>query len=202
MRRLKLPVTIRIARPDEVPNNPIILKKIEDGKGANIEEGYVFHYNESHDLPFKFFAEINIDNDNLWSLFKTLLLQLPQEICLVFNHKDEEPIYSGYADKYEVINKLEQYEIELTQDGLLEFGALYNNKSFMEEIFIQSTKYLQYWGMDEERFKRTMTDFNLYEVPTLKFIDEFPIATEPLHFHNTQVKDTSVVLKQLAFIAR
>jgi hypothetical protein len=199
MKRLQLPVTIRIARHDEVPNDPTILRKIADGEDANIVEGYVFHYNESHDLPFKFFAEINIDNQNLWTLFKTLLLQLPQEICIVFHHKDEEPIYSGYADKYEVLNQLEQYKV--TQDGLLEIGALYNDETFMEEIFIQSTKYLQYWGVDEERFKKTMTDFSLYEVPALKFIDEFPIATEPLHLHNLEAKHTNVVLQQLALIA-
>ena len=49
-----------------------------------------------------FLAEVNVDNDRLCSLFKVLLLQLPDAICLVYNYKDEEPAYSSYADKYEI----------------------------------------------------------------------------------------------------
>ena len=105
MKPLQLPPTIRTARPDEVPGESAILDRILKRETANIIEGYVFHYNETHDLPFKFFAEINVDNRTLWDLFQTLLLQLPEEVCLVYNHKDDEPAYSGYAEKYEVLNK-------------------------------------------------------------------------------------------------
>src|SRR5690349_19722293 len=103
---LRLPPTIRTARPDEVPNQPNILQKIAERKTAKIIEGYTFRLNETHDLPFRFFAEINIHNENLWSLFQTLLLQLPEEVCLVYHHKDDEPGFTPYADKYEILNQL------------------------------------------------------------------------------------------------
>lgn len=200
MKTLQLPPTIRTARPDEVPKRGDVLDKIAEGDAANIVEGYVFSYNETHDLPFKFFAEINVDNDRLWSLFKVLLLQLPDEICLVYNDKDEEPAYSGYADKYELLNQLEKFQLEITQDGFLEIGALYNDEHFMEEVFIRGSKYVQYWGTDEERFRRTMTEFELYEVQELKFIDQYPLVTEALRLHHSDVSETWEVIKQLATI--
>lgn len=200
MKTLQLPPTIRTARPDEVPKQAEILEGIAKSKTAKIVEGYVFQYNETHDLPFKFFAEINIDNQNLWSLFKHLLLQFPEEICIVYNFKDEEPVYSGYADKYGVLNQLEVYKVELTQDGFLEVGVLFNDDSFMEEVFIRSPKYLQYWGVDEERFRQTMAEFELYEQTTMNFIDEYPLVTEALRLHHSEAKETSEVLEQLGLI--
>lgn len=201
MKTLQLPPTIRTARPDEVPKQEDILNRIAASKSASIVEGYVFHYNETHELPFRFFAEINVDNQRLWHLFKTLLLQLPDEICVVYNYKDEESAYTGYAYKYEVLNKLELYQLEITQDGFLEVGALCKDDTMMEEIFICSPKYLQYWGVDEQRFRETMTEFQLYEMPELNFIDQYPLVTEALRLHYSEAKETSEVLEQLGAIA-
>jgi hypothetical protein len=200
MKTLQLPPTIRTARPDEVPKQGDVLDRIAESETANIVEGYVFHYNKTHELPFTFFAEINVNNQRLWHLFKALLLQLPDEICLVYNFKDEEPAYSGYADKYEVLNKLELYQLEITQDGFLEVGALYNDETMMEEVFIRSPKYLQYWGVDEQRFRQTMAEFELEEVPELKFIDQYPLVTEALRLHYSEAKETNEVLEQLEAI--
>lgn len=197
MKTLQLPPTIRTARPDEVPKQGDVLDRIAESRSARIVEGYVFHYNETHDLPFTFFAEINVDNDRLWSLFKTLLLQLPDEVCMVYNFKDEEPAYSGYLDKYEVLNALEPFQLEITQDGFLEIGALYNEETFMEEVFIRSPKYLQYWGVEEKRFRETMAAFELYEVHGLNFIDQYPLVTEALRLHYSNVAETGDVLERL-----
>lgn len=201
MKTLLLPPTIRTARPDEVPKQGDILDRIAESHTANIVEGYVFQYNETHELPFAFFAEINVDNDKLWPLFKTLLLQLPDEICLVYNFKDEDPVYSGYADKYEVLNRLEMFQLEITQDGFLEVGTLYNDETFMEEVFIRSPKYLQYWGTDENRFRQTMAEFELHEVNDMNFIDQYPLVTEALRLHHSGVTETGEVLEQLGAIA-
>ena len=67
----------------------------------------------------------------------------------------------------------------------------------MEEVFIQSSKYLQYWGMEEDRFSKTMAEYELYEVPTINFIDEYPLVTEALRLHIAQAKDTNEVLDEL-----
>lgn len=198
---LQLPPTIRTAGLHEVPKQEDILDRIAESKKANIVEGFIFRNNDTHQLPFTFFAEINVDNQRLWHLFKTLLLQLPDEICLVYNYKDEEPAYSGYADKYEVLNKLEQYQLEIAQDGFLEVGALYNDKEMMEEVFIRSPKYLQYWGIDENRFRQTMAEFELYEIPGLNFIDQYPLVTEVLQLHHSGAKETREVLEQFRTIA-
>jgi hypothetical protein len=195
MKPLKLPPTIRTARPDEVPQRAEVLDKIELRQKANIVEGFVLYQNETHELPFKFFAEINIDNDRLWDLFAALLLQLPEEVCLVFNQKDDEPAYSGYADKYAVYNQLATCKTEIMSDGLLEVGALYNDEAFMEEVFVKSPKYIQYWGMEEARFRKTMAEFNIFEVPSLNFIDEYPMVTEALRLHFPGAIETEDLLK-------
>lgn len=200
MKTLLLPPTIRTARPDEAPNQGDILDRIAASETANIVEGYAFCHNETQELPFKFFAEINVDNDRLWAVFKALLMQLPDEICLVYNYIDEEPIYSGYSGKYEILNRLEKFQLEIAQDGFLELGALYNDSSFMEEVFVRSPKYLQFWGVDEKRFRETMIEFELYEVPELNFIDQYPFVTEPLRLFYPEVNETAVVLEQLGAI--
>lgn len=200
MKMLQLPPTIRTARPDEVPKQGDVLDRIVESRTANIVEGYIFYGNNTHKLPFTFFAEINVDNQRLWQLFKTLLLQLPDVISLVYNYKDEEPAYSGYADKYEILNKLELYQLEIIQDGFLEIGALYNDEEIIEEVFIRSPKYLQYWGFDEKRFKQTMAEFELFEMPALNFIDKYPLVTEALRLHRSEAKETSEVLEQLGTI--
>jgi hypothetical protein len=68
MKRLELPKTIRLATKDDIPNDPEIVAEVNKGLTANIVEGYVIHPNTSHDLPFDFFAEINVDNSRLWTL--------------------------------------------------------------------------------------------------------------------------------------
>ena len=200
MKTLQLPPTIRTANPDEVPKQRDILDRIAERKEANIIEGYVIQYNDTHQHPFSFFAEINVDNERLWSLFKVLLLQLPEEICLVYNFKDEAPNFSSYTDKYKVMNKLESYQLEITQDGFLEVGVLYHDEAFLEKIFISSPKYLRVWGVDENRFRQTMLDFELFETPNLNFIDQYPMVTEALHLHYSEVIETHKVLEHIGAI--
>ena len=200
MRPLQLPPTIRTARPDEIPMEEETLARIRESAKANIVEGYLLKYNDSHDLPFSFFAEINIDNTKMWSLFKSLSVQLPEMICLVYNLKDEDPFYSGYMEKFELLNKIEEYQIEIINDGFFEIGVLYADDTFMEEIFIKSSKYLQFWGVDEPRFRNTMAEFDLFEIPNLNFIDEYPLVTEALSIHNIEAKETLEVLEFLKAI--
>jgi len=70
----------------------------------------------------------------------------------------------------------------------------------MEEVFVRSPKYLQYWGVDEKRFKETMTEFELYEVPELNFIDQYPLVTVALRRYYPDVYETAEVLEQLGAI--
>src|SRR5882757_5510157 len=144
MTELQLAPTIRTPHPDEVPQRQDILDKIKLRQTANIIEGFTLRNNSSHEQPFKFYSEINIDNSKLWNLFKTFLVQFPDEISFIYKHIDAEiPNFSPYKDKFEILNVISSYELELTQDGFLEFGIMFHVDDFFEEAFIKKAKYLQ-----------------------------------------------------------
>jgi hypothetical protein len=197
MKPLLLPPTIRTARPDEVPKDEKILNRIVEREHANIVEGYTLKLNTSDELPFEFSAEINIDNNRLWLLFKTLTLQLPEEVACIYHHIDDEPTYGIYTDKFTLLNHLEQYKIEIAQDGFIEIGVIFNNEEFLEEAFVKRAKYIQYWGMDQIRFEDTMHEFELYQLDDINFMDEYPLTTESLKTYNPAVHDTDEFLEEL-----
>jgi len=136
--RLQLSRTIRTATADELPITKENLEWIEESKTAKIVEGFTITNNQTRELPFDFFSEINIDNSKLWSLFKTFLLSFPDEISFIFGHIDSEPIYTKYDDKFKILNVVEQFETELTQDGFLEFGIIYHDKKMLKEVFVKN----------------------------------------------------------------
>jgi len=197
MRRLELPPTLRTLNSDEAPKNSTFYDGMTKALNANIVEGYTLRYNTNHEPPFKFYAEINIDNSRFWSLFKTLMLHLPDEVSLIFNDADSDIVFYGkYRDKFEVLNGISSYSIELTQDCFLEFGVIHQTDSFLEEVFVDCTKYIKYWGMDETWFRATMHDFQIFETPELNFMDEFPKVRESLSLHHKSAVKTEDILEQ------
>jgi hypothetical protein len=198
MKKLELPVTIHLARKDEVPNTSEILQNILEGENANIVEGYKILPNTSQELPFTFFSEINIDNCNLWSLFKALLLSLPQQVCFIYGHIDSKPIYSLYKDKFSLLNNIQPYSKELSQDGFLEFGVLFQDEATLNEVFVKKGKYIQFWGTNMESFIRVMNEHSLYEIEDLNFIDEYPVATESLSLYDSNVLRTEDLITVLS----
>jgi hypothetical protein len=200
MRTLELPITIRTARIDELPSTQDNTDWIEESKTAKIVEGYILHKNETSELPFTFFAEINVDNSKLWEVFKALLISFEEEISFIFGHIDNEPLYSKYGDKFDILNQIEKFQTELTQDGFLEFGIIYHDEKKLKEVFIKKPKYIQYWGIEQNEFLKIMNSFSIYEIEDMKFIDEFPLVTETLRIHRDNVIETSEVINQLAEI--
>jgi hypothetical protein len=193
MKPLQLPPTIRTPGLDEVPRSPEIIQRIEERASANIVQGYTIQPNPSDAFPYRFYAEVNIDNDNLWQLVKALAIQLPDEVSFIYGDY-EHPSFSKYMDKYKLFNFIEPYKTELTQDGFLEFGIIYQDKIYMEEIFVKGAKFIQYWGMDEQRFRKTLKDFQIDQVPGMKFIDEYPLVTEALRMHRQDVIEPSELM--------
>jgi|GEM_PF-2696883 len=127
MSELQLAPTIRTPRPDEVPQHKDILDNIQRKQIANIVEGFTLRENASHEQPFTFYCEINIDNSKLWHLFQAFLLQFPDEVYFIYGHKDTDTlICTSYKDKFEILNMLSPYETELTQDGFLKFGVAFH----------------------------------------------------------------------------
>lgn len=196
MPELQLAPTIRTPRPDEVPQHQDILDKIKLRQTANIVEGFTLRNNHSHEQPFKFYSEINIDNSKLWDLFKTFLVQFPDEISFIYNHIDAETAtFSPYKDKFEILNGISPYELELTQDGFLEFGILFHTNDYFEEVFIKKAKYVQYWGTHLGKFKEIMDCFSLIQIDDLNFIDEYPLVTQPLQMLNADALSTDDLLR-------
>jgi hypothetical protein len=197
MKPLALPPTIRTAHADEVTPNEEVLKRLKEREGATIVEGYTLQQNPSTDIPFRFFSEINIDNSRLWALFTALASLLPEDISVIYHHIDDEPTYVPYKNKAKVLEQLAPFQLELTQDGLLQVGLIYQDDNRLEEVFIKRAKYLQFWGTDEEGFREVVRSFRLREVEGLQFIDDFPLATEPLKQHHPNARETDDVLKEL-----
>jgi len=197
MRPLELPMTIRTARIDELPYSDGLAEKIQKRASAKIVEGYTFQENHTNELPFKFYSEINIDNSKLWTLFKVLLFTFPDTVSFIFGHSDEDPTYSEYLDKFEILNKLTKLESELTQDGFIEFGIIYHDENLLIETFVDKTKYIKYWGTDYEAFNNIMLEFSLIKIDDLNFIDEFPLATESLTTFIPDAISTFDLIEQL-----
>ena len=197
MKPLELPITIRTARIDEFPYSDELAERIQKRTTAKIVEGFTLKENPTKELPLKFYSEINIDNSRLWTLFKALLSTLPGEVSLIFGQADEDPSYSEYSDKLEILNKLTKFETELTQDGLFEFGVIYHDEALLTEAFVDRTKYVKYWGTDYETFNNVMLEFGLAKIDDLNFIDEFPMITAPLSRFIPDAMETTELVEQL-----
>jgi hypothetical protein len=198
MSELQLAPTIRTPHPNQVPQHQDTLDKIKLRQTANIVEGFTLRNNSSHEQPFKFYSEINIDNSKLWDLFKAFLAQFPDKISFIYNHIDAATAtFTPYKDKFEILNVISPYELELTQDGFLEFGIMFHSNVYFEEVFIKKAKYIQYWGVHLDKFNEIMNSFSIIQIDDLNFIDEFPLATESLQIHNADTISTDNLLRHL-----
>lgn len=198
---LKLPNTLRFPQEDEVPVNSSVMERFRQSKTANIVPGYTLQYKDDNpnneELNFDFYTEINVDNDKLWDLFISLSHTLPENCSLIFGPIDFEVSYGKYDNKDEILDFLKTYETELTQDTFLNFGIIYHDAEKLIEIFIDESKYIKYWGVDEQNFKRIMSDFGLNEIENLEFIDEYPKVRENLNIHYPNTLGTHELIKVL-----
>lgn len=193
IRKLQLPLTIRTPDPKEWTFDSALSRQIEESFIANIVEGLVIQY-PIEKVLYNFSSEINIDSDKFWEVFKALTLDLPDDIALIYHHIDEEPKYGDYRDKYEILNILESYKYELANDAYLRFGLISNSDSSLEEVFVSENKWIQFWGINEDRFLNTMAKFDIYPVMNLNFIDQYPVQrTVLVHFKPDCIDTTSLI---------
>jgi len=196
---LELPKTIRLLNRDEIPGNHLILKRWEESKTANIVQGYTFRLNENNaenkSIGFKFFSEINIDNSNLWNLIIALSETLPNVTAVLFGHIDFDINYGNYEEKTAILEFITQYKKELTLDAFICFGLIFNDDKSLVEIFIDESKYIKYWGVDENFFRETMNDFGLKETEDLEFIDEYPKVRNVLTGFDENVIDSKTLIE-------
>jgi hypothetical protein len=177
---LELPITVRIPTDYELDYRPDLDEILMRRRKANIKEGYKLIMNDNPRLPYRFQALINIDNSSLWELFLVLAETLPASVSCVYGLFEDESMTTMSLKKEFVLRELSRYEAELTQDCLLEFGLLFLNKDLLIELSVSESKYIRYWGVELERFKRLMVDFELPVDATLEFIDEYPKVVLPL----------------------
>ncbi|MBC8034190.1 MAG: hypothetical protein H7Y03_08600 [Chitinophagaceae bacterium] len=177
---LQLPPTIRAPRPEEMPERQDIEQLLAKRKTAKIAEGFRLELNKTPQLPFVFFAEINIDNPRLWSLFLALAATFPESVNVQYSLYEEELFISDLFPKEQVVEELATLQQELTQDGTLVFGLLTHTKQALVELQVTESKYIKFWGIDQPGFLSCMASFQLKEITGLEFIDEYPKVVEPL----------------------
>lgn len=198
LKPLLLPITIRTPTEEELPKEEKILERLRLSKEAILVNGFSFTDTSEKMLQYNFFSEINVDNSHLWALIRRLLMEFPDYVCLIFNHIDANPSYSQYTDKFVLLNKVDKYEKELSMDGYLEFGFIFQDEEVLVELFVKKAKYIQFWGRDEVAFRATMQEFDLTEVPNINFIDEYPLVTEALRLHHPELVETTELLETLS----
>ncbi len=194
---LELPITLRIPNIDEVPANSGVSERLEKRKTANIVEGYVVHQNDNNtDLEFKFYAEININNSNLWNLIVSLSEEMPETIAVIFGHEGSELNYGKYSNKEETLSFLSQYSKEIITDTFIEIGLIFHSDNELIEIFVSESKYIKFWGINEESFTQIMNNFNLKPIDNIEFVDEYPKVREALRLFDETAIETNDLIKK------
>ena len=193
MKNLQLPITIRTAVPKEIPMDAEHLEAIASAQNAKLVEGYKILEDIADDEPYSMYAEVNIDNDRLWQAIKILLLDYPPEVSLIIGHIDEEPFYSPYIDKRQILNIIAEFENELRLDPFLEFGLMFYDEVVLKEIFIKKAKYIQVWDFEKDKFLKAMKQLTINEIPDINFIDEFPMVS----FSVSQFSDKGITTEEI-----
>jgi hypothetical protein len=122
---------------------------------------------------------------------------LPDVSALIIGYSDSELNYGNYIDKSELIKNLEVYKTELISDTFMEWGIIFHDTESLTEIFVSDSKYVKFWGVDIDSFRKIMSDFNLLQTDDLEFIDEYPKVREPLRLFNSSIIDTSELIDKL-----
>jgi len=198
---LELPKTLRAPEIDEVPMNSSVSERLKLREMAKIVEGFKIlpkdNNPENKELAFNFYAEINIDNSKLWDLILELSKQMPDEISLIFNHSDYEPEYGIYSDRNQTLDFLSKYETEIISDTFIDIGMIFHSDSELIEIFVPESKYIKFWGVDQESFLKSMNKFDLKEIDGIEFVDEYPKVREPLRLFNENITDSNELIELL-----
>ncbi|GAA0734421.1 hypothetical protein GCM10009430_49390 [Aquimarina litoralis] len=198
---LELPKTLRAPEIDEVPMNSSVSERLKLRETAKIVEGFKIlpkdNNPENKELAFKFYAEINIDNSKLWDLILELSKQMPDKISLIFNHSDCDPEYGKYSDRNQTIDFLSKYKTEIISDTFIDIGMIFHSDSELIEIFVPESKYIKFWGVNQESFLKSMNKFDLKEIDGIEFVDEYPKVREPLRFFDKNTIDSNELIELL-----
>lgn len=174
---LQFPPTIRLPLKSELPKNTGWLNRWKKSKKALIVPGYHMKVPVTGDVPFRFYAQINVNYGDLWALLMDLVDELPEEVSLMYGLEDDALQYSNYTSKQGLIHQLKPYQKELTQDPRLQWGFFYQDEYSLTELLVAPCKYLQFWGNHKAHFRVIAEQYQLKEIPDIAFIDEYPKVT-------------------------
>ncbi|GMA99504.1 hypothetical protein [Pelosinus sp. IPA-1] len=193
----KLPLGIKIPEFDEIPNKDDIEEITKNRNSANIVEGYVLR--EVKDEKFTYYAEINVNADNIWDLFVSLSNILIADIAYgIVGFKDEKPMLSEFTQKQRIFDILYRYKFELSNDGFLTFGMAHYDDISLNEIYISSFKYFKVWTTNKKGLIEALAKFGLSEKEDLNFIDEFPVVSKALSYDEIRgIRHYSQVLSEI-----
>ncbi|URZ04039.1 hypothetical protein [Clostridium felsineum] len=99
-------------------------------------------------------------------------------IAKILNAKANIP--ANFTNTERVIEVFRKYKFELTNDGYIQFGIANYDDNSLNEIFVTIFKYMTIWTNNKEQLAQTLNSFEIQQLETLQFIDEFPVVSEAL----------------------
>lgn len=199
--RLRLPRGVRfmtveqdaVAVPEDVRIR--IVEAAARTQGVRLTTGYVARASTAP--AYAAIIKANVHADQLWRVMRDLVdTLLPIVAAPVIGFKGEAPSLGPYTHRERALGVFEPFVEQLTHDGFLEWGVMFQWRGVTEEIFVKSTKYVQIWTNDPPRAARVLHRHGIPEVPDLQFVDQYPFVsnTFPLYGRSS---GWSVVLERV-----
>jgi hypothetical protein len=142
---LNFPKGIRFAEAGEIPeNNSRKSELLEKIQNANIRQGFVISH-AGEDAKFNYYAEANVDAEQIWQIFRALCeVLLPEKVMPIIGELDDEVFHNGeYDDKTKLLDLFESFQFYLANDCYIQFGLGFETETELTEIFVAPTKHLQ-----------------------------------------------------------
>jgi hypothetical protein len=163
-----------------------------------LKEGYSIKYNEGlNNENFKFYCEINIDNSNLWKLCKDLIRSnITGHAYIVTKFHDDEIRYGENRIIKTIIKEIDKIETDILNNCSVSFGVV-DALGSLVEIYVDESKYIQFWGSDLNSFTESMNRFNLKASEDLKFVDEYLKVVYDWNFINSEAMSNQELVSYL-----
>jgi len=200
--KLELPKVIRQPGELDVPRTSSMLGPWNKRKTVSLHEGFTYTLNKpDNEINFKFYSEINVNNSNLYHLFISLIETIDGTAQVVFKDHYEEDI-TRCEQKFsveELKSKFDTLEYYITNNCSVSIGVVHFDEALIE-VFIDESKYIRYWGSDEERFRRILNGFNIKEYEKLEFVDQYPKIVYALDHIEEDCMSTEELIKTILII--
>jgi hypothetical protein len=195
---LVFPPSVRLMRPDEVPNHDdrnSILAEVAKAHATTFTTGYVL--SETGRAEFPAYAEINVHAPALWALVSHLgEALLPERAALMIGMKDGPLRHCPYRWKTALLQALIPFGEPLSRDGFVQFGLIWQRSGVTDEIFVEPAKYLKVWTTRRAELERVLQAHGLPRVESLAFVDEYPRITE-MTYHPPDMYEHEELIKRV-----